>query len=422
MRVLKLAVGAARILGLACLLPGFLADSGILSTTWQHEGHGAPQTGPAPWVWLEAEEFAVSNFPYASHATRGVYCQECSGEEYILFLPGRRGRPLDPPGYWYMDWALRVREPGDYRYVWISYGPPEADFSWAVDGQEPIPARVVQYGGSYSTERARFQWARLDPSGLDLKLRPEGNPHTFTIRRDDPQAGRMWIDAILLTTDLNRVPAGVEQPPVDRSYLEAYPDYVVYSKSYLEHILPGTVPEEDEITEKLWTFATPGEYEPLAFAVYAQKDLEDVRVSVSDLVQGEQVIPAEELDLRVVRVMEKRRHNHAGPEETELVPEVLDYNSPQDIPAGTSKGYWLIIHVPEGAAPGTYRGTIGIAPANVPHGSSSSSFWSCRSRLRSRTATIPSPIPRCRASTEWSCRTSRSPTCARTTRTCAPTG
>jgi len=301
MRLFELAVRAAGILGLACLLLSLV--DGI--SAWQHEGHGAPQIGPVPWVWLEAEEFAVSNFPYASVATRGVYCEECSGQEYILFLPGRKGRPFDPPGYWHMDWALRVPKPGDYRYVWIAYGPPDAEFSWTVDEQEPVPARVVQWGGSYSTARARFQWSRLDPGDLNLKLDPAGNPHTFRIRRDDPDAGRMWIDAILVTTDSGWVPSGVERPPVDRSYLEAYSNYVVYARSYLEHILPDTVPEEDEITEKLWTFATPSEYEPLAFAIYAQKDLEDVQVSVSDLAQGEQMIPAEELDLRIVRVMEK---------------------------------------------------------------------------------------------------------------------
>ena len=37
-------------------------------------------------------------------------------------------------------------------------------------------------------------------------------------------------------------------PAVDRSYLDPYPNYALYARSYLEHILPDTVPEAHEIT------------------------------------------------------------------------------------------------------------------------------------------------------------------------------
>ncbi|RLE31206.1 hypothetical protein DRJ54_00980 [Candidatus Acetothermia bacterium] len=313
------------------------------------------------WVWLEAEGFADGNFPYASASTRGVFHPQASGGEYLFIRPGARGRPLDPPGYPYLEWAFRVPAPGDYRYVWVSYGPSTGNFSWTVDGQPPIPAQNAASGGSYA--EGRFGWVRLDPDGLDLWLEP-GRTHTLTILQQQPE--RWWIDAILLTTDPSWVPQGAEKPPVDRSYLDVYPDYVVYAKSWLEHVLPDTLPDEGEITEGLWTFATPGEYEPLSFSIFARRDLENVQVRVGRLVGESAIIPEEELDLRVVRVMEKRRHSRAGPEETELVPEILDYNSPQNIPAGTSKQYWLIVHVPQDTPPGTYRGEIFIQPGNAP--------------------------------------------------------
>ena len=333
---------------------------------------------PVHWVWLEAEEFAESNFPYASRATRGPFCAACSGREYLLFLPGKKGRPFDPPGYWYADYALRVPAPGDYRYVWLALSPADAAFSWSVDGQPPIAATVVETAAPYGPPT--FRWVRLDPAGLDLNLSPEGNPHTLTLRRDDPQAPRMRMDAIVLTTDATWTPSGIEKPAVDRSYLEPYPDYVLYARSWLEHVLPDTVPEPGEITDALWTFATPGEYEPLTFAIYARRSLSDVVVSVTDLIlsspefprvslsspTASSVIPASELDLRAVRVVTKRFHSHSAPDETELVPEILDYNTPQDIPAESSKQYWLILHVPPEAPPGDYHGTVTIAPANAP--------------------------------------------------------
>ena len=123
---------------------------------------------PPPWVWLEAEEFADGNFPRASGSTRGRYCATCSEAEYLLFLPGAPGRPFDPPGYWYTDFALRVPEAADYRYVWMALSPTSAAFSWSVDAQSPIAATVLETASSYG--EPTFRWVRLDPTGLDLTI------------------------------------------------------------------------------------------------------------------------------------------------------------------------------------------------------------------------------------------------------------
>lgn len=320
-----------------------------------------PWLGTAEWVWLEAEGFADGNFPYASASTRGTFHPQASGGEFLFIRPGARGRPLSPPGHPYLEWAFRVPAPGDYRYVWISYGPRQVHFTWTVDGQPHIPAQAAASGGGYA--EGRFHWVRLAPQGLDLRLDP-GEPHTLTVFQDQPS--KWWIDAVVLTTDPSWVPRGTEKPPVDRSYLALHPHYIVYAKSWLEHVLPDTVPDEDEIIERIWTFATPGEYEPLTFSLFARRALEGVRVEVGELAGEGAVIPRQELDLRVVRVMEKRRHSRASSEETELVPEILDYNAPQDIPAGTSRQYWLIVHIPPGTPPGIYRGEIAIQPGNAP--------------------------------------------------------
>ena len=361
-----------------------------------------------PWVWLEAEEFADTNFPHASRSTRGEFCytrrgvgyDTCSGDEHLLFLSGRPGRPFDPPGYWYADYALRVPAPGDYGHVWLALSPHDAAFSWSVDAQSPITATIIETAPPYGDPT--FHWVRLDPVGLDLNLSPDDNPHTLTLRRDDPEAPWLRIDAIVLTSDETWTPSGIEKPAVDRSYLDPYPDYALYARSYLEHILPDTVPEANEITATISSFVTPGEYEPLSFAIYAQRTLTEVVVSVASLtsdlarvpilkqsglprpriggmgaasagdfgsaeyVHGAHVAPASEIDLRVVRVVAKRLDNHSTPEETELAPEILDYNTPQDIPAETSKQYWLIVHVPSETPPGDYQGTITVAPANAP--------------------------------------------------------
>lgn len=362
------AVHRAWLLGLSCLVAGGLLTFALLPISEGQADMSAEATPPAPWVWLEAEDFAISNFPFASLLPRGVYCDSCSGDEYLLFLPHRASRPFDPPGYWYADFALHAPQPGDYRYVWMSFSPGDAPFSWTVDGQQPLTATFLQVTEPYGDLGLR--WAQLDPTGLDLYLNPDMNPHTFSLRRGDPDAHRLYIDAIVLTADETWIPSGTAKPPVDRSYLEAYPDYAVYARSWMEHILPDTVPEPDEITDTLWTFAAPGESEPLTFAVYARRPLTDVTVAVGDLTQdglsASSVITAGSVDIRTVRVVTKRLDARSDPDETELVPEILDYNTPQSIAANSSKQYWLTFHVPPEAAPGDYRGTVTIAASNAP--------------------------------------------------------
>ncbi len=357
-----------RLLGLSALVAGGLAVLLLLPLAESRGDRPAEAASPAPWVWLEAEEFAISNFPFASLLPRGVYCDSCSGDEYLLFLPHRASRPFDPPGYWYADFALRVPQSGDYRHVWVSLTPGDAGFAWTVDDQQPVTATFLQVTEPYGD--LGFRWAKLDPAGLDLHLSPVDNPHTLSLRRDDPEAPRLHIDAIVLTTDEAWTPSGTAKPPVDRSYLDAYPDYVVYARSWLEHVLPDTVPEPDEITDTLSVFAAPGEYEPASFAIYARRPLTDVTVSVGDLtpdgLSASGVITAGNVDIRVVRVVTKRLDARSDPDQTELVPEILDYNAPQDIPSESSKQYWLTLRVPPDAPPGDYRGVITIAASNAP--------------------------------------------------------
>ena len=90
--------------GIACNLR---LPSPLLPWIWRSRTSKTGSVETHPWVWLEAEEFADTNFPHASRSTRGEFCDTCSGDEHLLFLPGQqggvlslsKGRPFDPPGY-----------------------------------------------------------------------------------------------------------------------------------------------------------------------------------------------------------------------------------------------------------------------------------------------------------------------------------
>ncbi len=179
-----------------------------------------------------------------------------------------------------------------------------------------------------------------------------------------------------------------------------------------ERFVPGqSLPKSFKVATKLSAFAAPGEIESMTFVLYAPKDLKKIRVSSSDLVGEAGVIPAEHLDVRVVkywyqsgREVSRHMEKPTGPL---LVPELLlkddslvvvdrqakknflrepdglvDISDPKadlsgiapkdakdllpfDIPAGEIKQIWINIHVPDGSRAGIYTGNISVEPEGL---------------------------------------------------------
>lgn len=157
---------------------------------------------------------------------------------------------------------------------------------------------------------------------------------------------------------------------------------------------PNQIPKESP-SSTVSLFATPGEYEPASFSVFAVKDLEKVKLRVSDLISDEDrnKVPSSAVDIKIVKwwyqagriwwVLERN--------EPTLTPELLLYDDevvevwegknkfknwgnpkdaktlqPVDIPKGFLKQFWITVHVPDDAKAGVYRGTIEVIPVNQP--------------------------------------------------------
>jgi hypothetical protein len=75
--------------------------------------------------------------------------------------------------------------------------------------------------------------------------------------------------------------------------------FIIAPRSYLEDLDPKIAPQNtgDKV---LSTFATPGETEPLSFAIYATDDLKNVTVAVSDLKAGTNILSAGRITVRTV--------------------------------------------------------------------------------------------------------------------------
>ncbi|MFQ5810666.1 MAG: hypothetical protein ACE5JM_13715, partial [Armatimonadota bacterium] len=161
-----------------------------------------------------------------------------------------------------------------------------------------------------------------------------------------------------------------DTPMPDISAADERRGYLVHHRHYLEPVYPNTVPLAHALNPSLRAFASPGEYEPLTFTVHPLTELNGARVEVTDLRSGRDVIAAERIDIRRVRYM-LARPNYRVLHTYRVVPDVVEHFETLDLEPKVNQRFWLTVHVPQGAAPGTYTGQAtftadGTDPARVP--------------------------------------------------------
>ncbi|MBU0608408.1 MAG: hypothetical protein KKI08_11020 [Armatimonadetes bacterium] len=151
--------------------------------------------------------------------------------------------------------------------------------------------------------------------------------------------------------------------PAPVSEAERQRGYVVAEAHCSADLNPWSQPEPADSRERLELFATPGAQEQASFAVYAQRDLQDVTFTVSDLKSdGGQTLPASALRLGLVQFLPWK----AGAQEYSLQECLILPLRPTFIGGGTCKRFWLTFAIPENTAPGVYSGRINVTVANAP--------------------------------------------------------
>lgn len=139
-------------------------------------------------------------------------------------------------------------------------------------------------------------------------------------------------------------------------------EYAIYTNSCLDAAHPDIPPKAGDLKDKIQTFATPGEWEPVTFTIYAKQDLGQVSVTAGPLAGEEKQIPAENLDVRSVTLLHKRTM-YAEPANCLIVsPETIETFSALDIPSRTFRQVWITIRVPPDLPAGRYTGKIAVRP------------------------------------------------------------
>ncbi|MBT3289894.1 MAG: DUF4091 domain-containing protein [Victivallales bacterium] len=139
--------------------------------------------------------------------------------------------------------------------------------------------------------------------------------------------------------------------------------FLAFVPHWLANIYPNSVPRPEDLTRPVGCYACPGEYEPMAIALRALRELKGVRCIVSDLT-GPETMPASAIEVRTVKYWRQRIGSSWGTE-WRLMPELLELKAQVDVAKDTTQQFWLTVHVPDGAKPGIYRGTVTLATANA---------------------------------------------------------
>jgi hypothetical protein len=163
-------------------------------------------------------------------------------------------------------------------------------------------------------------------------------------------------------TDMRTVHADdTPLPPVTET--ERRRGFVCFTRDITRALFRTTTPDAQDRVDKLTLSACPGEYEPVVVAMRALRDLEDVRVTVSDLAGPEGGIPAASIDVRSVSFRPKAGQKRWGEFQETLmldVPLSLEKQPKLAVPGGTNQPFWITVHVPASARPGSYRGVVQI--------------------------------------------------------------
>lgn len=144
--------------------------------------------------------------------------------------------------------------------------------------------------------------------------------------------------------------------------------YVVSAISYLEYVLPERTPARGIDDRRIGAFALPGWKEPISFTVHALRDLQGVKIDVTDLRKTDPqpaVIPADRVAVRQVRAIYKKRDLLMGNEYL-LSPNHLEPFDSVDVPANRTQQFWLTVDVPADAPAGRYAAELRITPAGAP--------------------------------------------------------
>jgi len=141
--------------------------------------------------------------------------------------------------------------------------------------------------------------------------------------------------------------------------------YVVFRRHWMEAVEHDSRPERGDVTTDLTLQATPGEYEPVTFSIWPQRDLSAVRVTVGDLRSDHGSVLLGE-SVRVWYLQQKQERRPLPATAYRIRGTFLPDWQVRDLFRDVTQRCWLSVHVPDDAKAGVYRGPVKFEPDGAP--------------------------------------------------------
>ena len=158
--------------------------------------------------------------------------------------------------------------------------------------------------------------------------------------------------------DWKRAPYVETAPEIVPTDEEKRLGMILFSRPLVDAIYPETRPRAAERIQSVSGFGAWNQYETLNFALYPLVDLTGIRVTVGDLRCGDAVIPASQIEVRLVTYRDNTYPQYSSKGALRRLPEYLQNVTVSDAPALEPQRFCITIQVPEGLAGGHYRGNI----------------------------------------------------------------
>lgn len=160
--------------------------------------------------------------------------------------------------------------------------------------------------------------------------------------------------------DLEEIPVKEELEEVKPTIHDKSAGYMIFSRSPLEYVFPGSRPKRSEIMDHLAIQVVRNEFEPIAFSLYPLKDLGMVRISVSDLKNANERISKGKIRVGYVESV----HETVGSPKGKFLnlPTLIRPGNQVRVEKGKCQRFWLTIRIDDNVSPGVYKGKIAISP------------------------------------------------------------
>jgi hypothetical protein len=181
---------------------------------------------------------------------------------------------------------------------------------------------------------------------------PNSEPEKLAIKQAPVPATPKWQEAPFIENE----------PAPEFTKSESKRGYIIFRRAISDTVYPNSHPKAHERIDKLQGFGCRNEFEPMTFSIYPERELKNLKVRVSDLKNGNDIIPSSDISVKL-----QTYWNIPYPHYTTSTgfkyrrsPELLEKVSKHSSPAKECQRYWLTVKTPGNAKPGLYKGSATI--------------------------------------------------------------